>query len=156
MLKQILFKLVSFFSFLLPSDFFAKRHPISIKGIVVTNGKIILLKNERNEWELPGGKLEENETPETCVAREIEEELNIRTQPFQIIDTWMYNILDKVKVFIVTYACEELVTDSTTHEKIQISHEHKQWGMFSFEEIDALAMPQGYKNSIKKARKFYG
>ena len=29
-------------------------HPVSIKGVVVRDGKVLLLKNEREEWELPG------------------------------------------------------------------------------------------------------
>ena len=36
----------------------SQRFPVSVKGIVYHNGKIVLLKNERDEWELPGGKLE--------------------------------------------------------------------------------------------------
>lgn len=42
-----------------------------MKGIIIDNDHIILLKNERNEWELPGGRLELEETPEECVIREI-------------------------------------------------------------------------------------
>ena len=37
-------------------------------------GKVLLLRNERDEWELPGGKLEVGEDPADCVVREITEE----------------------------------------------------------------------------------
>jgi ADP-ribose pyrophosphatase YjhB (NUDIX family) len=49
-------------------------YPVSVKGVVAHDGRVLLLKNDRSEWELPGGRLELGETPEECVAREIEEE----------------------------------------------------------------------------------
>jgi len=39
-----------------PQDNKAYRFPVSVKGIVYHNDKVVLLKNERDEWELPGGK----------------------------------------------------------------------------------------------------
>jgi hypothetical protein len=42
----------------LPQAYRAYRFPISIKGVILKESKVILLKNERDEWELPGGKLE--------------------------------------------------------------------------------------------------
>ena len=47
--------------------------PISVKGVVVRDGAVVLLRNERGEWELPGGRLERGEDPEGCVAREVAE-----------------------------------------------------------------------------------
>ena len=49
-------------------------YQISVKGVVVRNGQVLLLRNERQEWELPGGRLELGETPPQCVARELTEE----------------------------------------------------------------------------------
>lgn len=37
--------------------------PVSVKGVVVRDGRVLLLRNERDEWELPGGKLELGEEP---------------------------------------------------------------------------------------------
>lgn len=31
------------------------RYPVSIKGVVFVGKRAVLLKNERDEWELPGG-----------------------------------------------------------------------------------------------------
>ena len=39
------------------TDACAPKFPISVKGVVALDNKFPLLKNEREEWELPGGKL---------------------------------------------------------------------------------------------------
>jgi hypothetical protein len=36
----------------------APAFPVSVKGVAVQYGRVLLLENERAEWELPGGKLE--------------------------------------------------------------------------------------------------
>jgi 8-oxo-dGTP pyrophosphatase MutT (NUDIX family) len=59
----------------------AYRFPVSAKGIVVRDGAVVLLRNRRDEWELPGGKLEIGESPERCVAREIDQELGVGQLP---------------------------------------------------------------------------
>ena len=51
--------------------------PVSVKGVLFVGGDIVLLKNERDEWELPGGRLEAGEEPGLCLVREISEELGI-------------------------------------------------------------------------------
>ena len=51
-------------------------------GIIIHNGKILLAQRKKGKalefkWELPGGKLEPNETLEECLTRELIEELNL-------------------------------------------------------------------------------
>jgi ADP-ribose pyrophosphatase YjhB (NUDIX family) len=64
--------------------------PVSIKGVVIHADKVLLLRNDREEWELPGGRLEIGETPEECVAREIAEETGWRVRVGPVLDTWLY------------------------------------------------------------------
>ncbi len=39
----------------------------------------------RNMWDVPGGHVEENETPKECIVREMKEEMNINLQDFQLL-----------------------------------------------------------------------
>ncbi|GAB3494040.1 NUDIX hydrolase [Amycolatopsis cihanbeyliensis] len=121
-----------------------RAFPISIKGVVVRAGKVLLLKNERDEWELPGGRIELDETPEECVAREITEETRWKVTTGPILDTWMYYIDQAEKhVFIVTYGC---YPDGDSEPVL--SHEHKEIGLFAEHDVPGLTMPDGYKHSI--------
>jgi mutator protein MutT len=119
-------------------------YPVSIKGVLLLDGQVVLLKNERDEWELPGGKLDPGETPETCVVREIEEELGLAVECAAILDSWVYEIRPDANVLIVTYGCR-LVKAAP----LRLSHEHKELGLFGAAELDALVMPAGYRRSIR-------
>jgi 8-oxo-dGTP pyrophosphatase MutT (NUDIX family) len=126
-----------------PRDNEAYRFPVSVKGVIIRRGRVVVLKNEREEWELPGGKLEPDETPEVCVRREICEELQLDVQPRRLLDTWVYHITPAVRVLIVTYGC----TESTACEVV-LSHEHKDVQWVPLDDVRQLPMPQGYKASI--------
>jgi 8-oxo-dGTP pyrophosphatase MutT (NUDIX family) len=127
------------------SDNDAYRFPVSVKGVVLRRGRVILLENERNEWELPGGKLELGETPASCVAREIGEELRLEVEPTTLLDSWVYAIEPGVHVLIVTYGCTEIrEVDAVS------SNEHRRVAWFAVADVDSLRMPDGYKASIKR------
>jgi 8-oxo-dGTP pyrophosphatase MutT (NUDIX family) len=128
----------------IPQDNKAYRFPVSVKGVVYQDGKVILLKNERDEWELPGGKLELGEAPEVCVVREIEEELGLVAEAGPLLDSWVYHIYEGVDVLILTYGCYVTPFAEITH-----SPEHKAVGVFTPEEVKELRMPAGYKTSIQ-------
>jgi 8-oxo-dGTP pyrophosphatase MutT (NUDIX family) len=127
-----------------PRDNDAYRFPVSVKAVVIRDGAVVLLENERDEWELPGGKLELSESPERCVAREIEEELQLEIKPESLLDSWIYTIVPGTHVLILTYGCSE-----TSDRQAVLSHEHKRLRWFPLAEVDSLRMPEGYKASIR-------
>jgi len=121
-----------------------RAFPVSVKGVLVRDGQVLLLKNEREEWELPGGKLGLGEEPPVCVAREITEETGLPVTTGPILDAWHYHIREGRDVLIVTYGCYAESSQSPT-----LSNEHKEIGFFTLDEVGNLNMPAGYRHSIR-------
>lgn len=128
-----------------PRDNDAYRFPVSVKGIVVRDDAVVLLRNRRNEWELPGGKLELGESPELCVAREIDEELGLDVVPTSLVDSWVYDIAAGTHVLVVTYGCVE-----RSARAVVLSDEHTRFEWISLGDVARLPMPDGYKRSIAR------
>jgi len=128
-----------------PRDNEAFRFPVSVKGIVVRRDAVVLVRNRRDEWELPGGKLEVGETPEHCVAREIDEELGLDVEPETLIDAWVYAIAPGTHVLVLTYGCRERSTLAA-----RLSGEHTRFEWIEIADVAALRMPEGYKTSIAR------
>ena len=118
--------------------------PVSIKGVLVEAGRVVLLENERDEWELPGGRLEPGEAPENCLVREFAEELGAGVEVARIIDCWLYEVLPQPEVVIITYGVER-----RDESELRISDEHRRFGFFTLHEIEALPIPEGYRRSIR-------
>ncbi|MEJ2630938.1 MAG: NUDIX domain-containing protein [Acidihalobacter sp.] len=124
----------------------AAHFPISVKGVLINDGMIPLLKNERDEWELPGGKLELGEAFEETLRREVIEELGVSVEVMEPLNNWIYHV-NNVHVAVITYRVE--VVDIEFNPKV--SHEHKELRLFRPEDIAVLKMPDEYKNSIALA-----
>ena len=121
-------------------------YPVSIKGVLRTpDGEVVLLLNEREEWELPGGRIETGESSAGCLVREIHEELNLAVVVGALLDTYLFEVIPAKHVFIATYNCTltGLFTPS-------VSHEHKRIGLFPPQALPAN-LPDGYRRSIESA-----
>jgi 8-oxo-dGTP pyrophosphatase MutT (NUDIX family) len=122
------------------------RGVVSIKGVVLSADKVVLLRNDRGEWELPGGTLELGETPEECLAREIAEELGLVIRVGPLVDVWLFeHIIPDAHVFIVTYGCYTAPFDV---DLLVLSSEHTAMGCFPVAEIESLPLPAGYQRSV--------
>jgi 8-oxo-dGTP diphosphatase len=59
---------------------------ILVTAGILTDGKRVLVCQRRAgtrfglKWEFPGGKVEDGEPPEACLARELQEELGVRAE----------------------------------------------------------------------------
>lgn len=64
------------------------------------------------KWELPGGKIELGESPESCITREIKEELNIQIEVIQALPKSRHSYLElsvELYPFLVIWTDGELI-----------------------------------------------
>ena len=104
------------------------------KAIIQKNEKFLILKRseeEKNLWEIPGGRMEYGETLENTLLREVKEETNLEIIPGEIITSWDL-IEDHRQISGVIYHC------TIKSGEIQLSHEHKYYQWITTAELDKL------------------
>lgn len=127
--------------------------PISVKGIVFEGDYIWLRKNERNEWELPGGKVDQGEQPHETVIRELSEELGFKVEVVKIAHAWIYTIIksqdESSGVLVLSYLCKLLLKTGKFETEGEAGL--AEFKKFTTDEIKTLNIPQFYKDAIKEA-----
>src|SRR6476620_2778989 len=78
-------------------------------GLVFRDGKLLITQRHADAhlgglWEFPGGKRECNETFESCLARELREELGIEVMVGELIETVEHEYPEK-RVRLKFYRC---------------------------------------------------
>jgi mutator protein MutT len=122
------------------------RLPISVKAALVDGDRVCLLLNERDQWELPGGRLEAGESPEACLAREVREELGIEVSVDGLLDARFFQPVPEKQIFIVVYRCSRL-----TDAEPVLSAEHRELGWFTLPQLGRLVLPEGTLPSLERA-----
>lgn len=64
-------------------------------AIILKRNNVLLSRRKKGQtlegyWEFPGGKIEENETPQECLERELYEELGVRATAGKVIAESIY------------------------------------------------------------------
>lgn len=86
------------------------RKPIRVLcGIIEHEGKIFLCRRAKHKhlgghWEFPGGKLEDSESEEECLSRELYEELEMKVEVNEKFMETHYSY-DKADIILVAYRC---------------------------------------------------
>jgi 8-oxo-dGTP pyrophosphatase MutT (NUDIX family) len=124
------------------------RWAVSIKGVLGWHDRFVVLRNPRDEWELPGGRLDATDSgPTAALHREILEELGLEVDVGPPIDSWIYHVDDK-QVLILVYICTGLEPAELSH-----SEEHSSVAAMPLAELESSRIPPQYVNSIQRARK---
>lgn len=124
---------------------------VGIKGVIAKDGKVLLVRESGREfWEVPGGRVDENETIEEALLRELNEELP------GIKDVHIGDILAAHRVpgllfgdrglFLVCYEVNAEIPDMT-----ELSDEHDQFAWLPFDEAIEKVAPD-FRPAIARLR----
>lgn len=97
-------------------------------------------------WELPGGGVNENETPQEALKREIKEEVGLTVSINESLGANQYTLEEHGEKIPKTEMCFSCMSDSL--EKINLSNEHSEYKWISKEEIDSLTPVTRYMQQV--------
>lgn len=99
---------------------------LAVKSIIMNNGKLLILQRNpklkiENNWDLPGGLINENESKEDALIREVKEEIGTIIEIVEKDGVWSFiRTYDGKRVYAQNYICK-LIDNKT---KIKLSEEH--------------------------------
>jgi 8-oxo-dGTP diphosphatase len=125
-------------------------HPLSIKGVLIHDGCVLLLLNARGEWDLPGGRPSPCEDHRAALVREVREEAGLDVEAGALLDEHLFEVLPQRFVRIVAYACRLIGPGDAV-----LSDEHRETRWVPLAEtgetIDGRPLPAGYLGAIRQA-----
>lgn len=120
------------------------RWPVSVKGVLFDDvGEVLLGLNDRDEWELIGGRLEHGEQPEEALVREFREESGLDVVPSGLVTAYCFDPVPGRTVLIVVYRC--LLVGG----RLRGSDEHSNVRFHPLPLPSSLALPHGYRHAIE-------
>lgn len=124
---------------------------VGVKSLIFNKeGKVLLLKRNtakypdaNNPWDIPGGRIDADQTLEQNLLREIEEETGLSPMVIEIV-TAQDIIKPNVRVIRLTYISHE--TSANAH--VRLSDEHGEYRWLAFEDILGLEGLDSYVGAI--------
>ena len=126
---------------------------IHVVGAVITNGNKILCAQRGLEkslpglWEFPGGKIEETETPQAALQREIQEEMHCQIEIGEQVEHTIHEY-DFGIVHLTTFYCQLVEGTPVLTEHITI-----QW--LEAHELEQLEWAPADIPAIEKLKRAY-
>jgi len=105
-----------------------KLFNVGVKALIVKDDKVLIVKNTRGYWDVPGGRIDKNESIEEALHRELREELpNIKAIVLnKVVDARRLHkdIKPDVSLVLVFYKVE---ADFDGKPKLSDEHTEYKW-----------------------------
>jgi 8-oxo-dGTP diphosphatase len=116
-------------------------------AIIIFNEKILAVQRGPQmslplKWEFPGGKIEENETEEACIKREIREELNIEILLLKKLSSSFYKY-PNINIELIPYVAQYLTGEI-------VLKEHQSYQLLTLAELNNLDWAEADLSIIKE------
>ena len=125
----------------------------AVDGILFQDNKLILIQRGgrtfHSFWALPGGLLDEGETVEEALVREMKEELDVDVVPLEILG--VYSDLDRdprEHTISTVFICDAY------KGKLRAGDDAANYGVFSLEEIEKLEIAFDHRKIINDFKKW--
>jgi 8-oxo-dGTP diphosphatase len=98
--------------------------PVAVTAAIIEkDGRLLIGRRKRGyftgRWEFPGGKVEEGETPEECLRRELREELGVEARIGRLFLSTVH-VYDHMTIELLTYRAEILSGDMTLNDHTEV------------------------------------
>lgn len=129
-----------------------KKHIVVAAAVILNNDKIFAARRKpgthlEGYWEFPGGKVEDNETPEECLFRELQEELSITTEVGQYIGESVYDYGSKI-VRLMAYEVAHISGDFQLND-------HDKFCWLGIEELKSIDWAPADIPLVERCRKLF-
>lgn len=127
---------------------------VAIEAVIVKDGKVLITQRSLNrphapgEWEILTGRVNQGETFEQAVAREVKEEVDLIVEVLQPFNTFhFYRGEEKIEHLGVSFLCRYKEGDVKVDGEEQIAYK---WALI--DEAKELIKDQSILNSLEIAR----
>ncbi len=131
-----------------PVELATELFRVSVKALVRSGDRIVMLLKPDGRWDLPGGRLQEGEEVTDGLERELLEELGVSGSIGSVVYTGVRRREPpKQNVVVIAHLCEL----ESSVDDITLCDEHLQVRLVAREEIDGLDMVRSYREAVKQA-----
>ena len=114
-----------------------------VKGIVRKKDQILVLVKQNDTLDLPGGRVEDGETVESALQREINEETGLKVEILDQVEEWSFYKTPDQLIKGITLECTYL------DGKVKLCGEHKRYFWAAIDHIKRLSFNRNFLKNLK-------